>query len=156
MVPSCYGRARWRVIVIQLLILLGIFALYKVYIPYHERELSRREAAARDQEISGFFQDAVMEDSTLEISVPVDGAIVKRHPQKLRLTFSPQEAESKLGVPSASTTDFDGGQHLTWLGHAHTLEASFNAGHLYCLSLADRATGHGVLVYESPESWHPY
>lgn len=156
MVPSHYGRAGWRVIVIQLLILSGIFALYKVYLPYHQRDLARRSAAAREQKISAFFEDAVMEDSTHEISVPVDGAIVKRHPQRLRLTFSPQEAESKLGIPDASTSDFGGGQHLTWLGNSHKLEASFSAGHLYCLALEDRATGHGVLVYVSPESWHPY
>jgi hypothetical protein len=156
MTPSGYGRAGWRAIVIQFLILLGLFALYRVYLPYHERDLARRTTAEREQKINAFFQDAVMVDPTREISVPVDGAMVKRHPQKLRLTFSPPEAESKLGVPDASTTDFGGGQHLTWLGKTHKLEASFNSGHLYCLALEDRATGHGVLVYESPESWHPY
>ena len=86
---------------------------------------------------------------------PLDGAIVKRHPQRLRSTFSPQEAESTLGVPDATTTDFGGGQHLTWLGTTHKLEASFNAGRLYCLALEDRATGHGVLVYDSPERGIP-
>ncbi|MGD0225620.1 MAG: hypothetical protein ABSF71_25105 [Terriglobia bacterium] len=156
MAPFRSGRAPWRVIVIQLVILLGILALYKVYLPYHERDLARRATAAREQKISAFFQDAVMEDSTREISAPVEGAIVKRHPQRLRLTFSPHETESKLGVPDAATSDFAGGQHLTWLGNAHKLEASFNAGHLYCLAFEARATGHGVLVYDSPESWHPY
>ena len=116
----------------------------------------RRAAATREQKINALFQDSVVEDSTHEISVPLEGAIVKRHPQRLRTMFSPQEAESTLGVPDTTTTDFRGGQHLTWMGTTHKLEASFNAGRLYCLTLEDRATGHGVLVYESPESWHPY
>ena len=129
MAPSGYGRANWRAIVIQFLILLGLLALYRIYLPYHERDLARRTTAEREQKINAFFQDAVMEDSTHEISVPLDGATGEAASRKgCALTFSPQEAESKLGVPDASTTDFGGGQHLTWLGTTHKLEASFNAG----------------------------
>jgi hypothetical protein len=156
MAPSSLGRALWRAIVIQLLILLGLAALYKVYLPRHEREMARRELATRELRINTVFRDSVEEDSAREISVPMDGAIVKRHPQRLRTTFSPQAAESMLGVPDVATTDFRGGQHLTWLGTTHKLEVSFDAGHLYCLALEDRATSHGVLVYRSPELWHPY
>ncbi|MGO8786409.1 MAG: hypothetical protein ACLQVL_03365 [Terriglobia bacterium] len=156
MVLSSLGRAPWRVIAIQLLIVLGLVALYKIYLPRHARELAKREVAARELKINTIFRDSVEEDSTREISVPLDGAIVKRHPQRLRTTFSPQEAETTLGVPDVARTDFRGGQHLTWWGTTHKLEVSFDAGRLYCLNLEDRATGHGVLVYRSPELWHPY
>jgi len=153
---SSSGRAPWRVIVIQVVILLGLVAFLKLYLPHHARELAHRATVDREQSINALFQDSVVEVTTHEISVPLEGAIVKRHPQRLHTTFSPQKAESILGVPDTSTTDFSGGQHLTWIGTAHKLGAAFNAGHLYCLTLEDRATGHGVLVYESPESWHPY
>jgi hypothetical protein len=142
--------------VIQLLILLGLVAFYELYLPHRTRDLADRAAAAREQKINALFQDSVVDDSTQEISVPLEGMIVKRHPQRLRKVFSPQEAESALGVPDATTIDFRGGQHLTWLGTAHKLEASFNAGRLYGLTLEDRATGHGVTVFESIESWRPY
>jgi hypothetical protein len=150
------GRALWRVIVIQVLLLLGLAVFYKLYLPHRARDLADRAAATREQKINALFQDSVEEDSAHEISVPLDGAIVKRHPQRLRTTFSPGEADFALGVPDASTTDFSGGQHLTWLGTTHKLVASFNTGRLYCLALEDRTTGHGVMVFESPWTWHPY
>jgi hypothetical protein len=156
MAPSTFGRAPWRIIVIQLLILLGLAAFFKSYLPHRARDLAGRAAATREQKINALFQASVEEDPAHEISVPVEGVIVKRHPQRLRATFSPQKAESALGVPDANTLDFRGGQHLTWLGTAHRLNASFQAGRLYCLSLEDRATGHGALVYESIWSWNPY
>lgn len=150
------GRASWRASLIQLLSVVGLIVIYKLYLPHRARDLAGRAAAAREQKINALFQDSVVEDSTHEISVPLQGVIVKRHPQRLRTTFSPREAESLLGAPDATTFDFRGGQHLTWLGTAHKLEASFNAGRLYCLTLEDRSTGNGVLVYESLRSWHPY
>ena len=156
MAPSSLGRAPWRVIVIQVLILSGLGALYKSHLPSRARDLAERAAATREQKIKALFQDSVEEDSTDEISVPLEGVVVRRHPQRLRTVFSPQQAESTLGVPDATTTDFRGGQHLTWLGTAHKLEASFNAGRLYCLTLEDRATGHGVMVFDSIWPWHPY
>jgi hypothetical protein len=156
MPASSLGRASWRTIVIQLLLLLGLVVFFKLYLPRHQRDLAARAAATREQKITTVFHDAVVEESTREISVPLAGAIVKRHPQRLRTRFSPQEAESTLGVPRAATVDFRGGQHLTWLGTAHKLEASFDAGRLYCLSFEECATGHGVLVYESADQWHPY
>lgn len=156
MSPSDPGRAPWRVITIQVLILLGLVALYKIYLPYHLRRLAEREAATREQRINAFFRDAVEEDQTREISVPLGGEVVKRHPQRLREMFSPQQVESILGVPDASTTDFRGGQHLTWLGSSHKLEVSFDAGRIYSLVLEDRATRHGALIYASPDLWHPY
>jgi hypothetical protein len=153
---SSIGRAPWRVIIIQILLLSGLAVFFKLYLPRHARQTAVREAAAREQQINALFQNSVEQDSTQEISVPLDGTIVKRYPQKLRIALSPQDVESTLGVPVSSTTDFQGGQHLTWIGTAHKLEASFNAGRLYCLALEDRSTGHGVMVFESPLSWHPY
>ena len=153
---SSFGRAPWRVILIQLLILAAIFAFYKLYLPHRAHDLAVNAAASREQKINALFQDSITEDSAHEISIPLEGVIVKRHPQRLRIALSPQDAESTLGVPDATTTDFQGGQHLTWLGTTHKLEASFNAGRLYCLALEDRATGHGVMVFESPSSWRPY
>ncbi len=149
------GGAPWRTIVIQGLVLLGLAAFFKFYLPHHERDLAARAAVTREQKIKAFFQDSVVEDPQ-EISVPLDGAIVKRHPQSLRTTFSPQDAESALGIPDSTLTDFRGGQHLVWIGTAHKLGAAFDAGRLYCLTLEDRATGRGVMVYESPQMWHPY
>jgi hypothetical protein len=153
---SSFGRAPWRVIGIQVLILSGLAVFFKFYLPRHARDLAERAAAAREHEINTLFENSVEQVSTQEISVPLDGAIVKRYPQKLRIVLSPHEAESTLGVPDSSTTDFAGGQHLTWTGTTHKLEASFNAGRLYCLNLENRSTGHGVMVFESPTSWHPY
>jgi hypothetical protein len=151
-----FGRASWRAILIQLLTVVGLIVIYMLYLPHRARDLAGQAAAAREQNINALFQDSVVEDSTHEISVPLQGVIVTRHPQRLRTTFSPREVESLLGAPDATTLDFRGGQHLTWLGTAHKLEASFNAGRLYCLTLEDRSTGRGVLVYESFRNWHPY
>ena len=153
---STFGRVPWRVIVIQLLLLSGLAVFFKFYLPHHARELAGRAAIAREQKINALFQEAVVEDSAREISVPLEGAIVKRHPQRLRIELSPQGAESTLGLPDSATTDFRGGQHLTWIGTAHKFEASFSGGRLYCVKLEDRATGRGVMVFESIWAWHPY
>jgi hypothetical protein len=150
------GRAPWRVIMIQVLLLSGLAAFFKLYLPHYTRGVASREAATRERRINDLFQNAVEQDTTQEISVPLDGAVVKRYPQKLRLVLTPQEVEDSLGVPATMTTDFRGGQHLTWFGTSHKLEASFNAGRLYCLTLHDRSTGHGVMVFAAPTSWHPY
>ena len=151
-----FGRASWRIFGIQLLALVGLAVFLKFYLPHRARHLAAQAAAAREQKITALFQHSVADDSTREISVPLQGKIVQRHPQRLQRVFSPQEAESELGAPDAAVTDIQGGQHLTWLGTTHKLEASFHAGRLYALSLEDRATGHGVLVYESIWTWHPY
>lgn len=142
--------------VIQSLLLLGLVAFFKFYLPHRARQTAVRDVAAREQKINALFQDSVEQDSMQEISVPVDGAMEKRYPQKLRVPLSLQEAESALGIPDTNTTDFQGGQHLTWTGTAHKLEASFMAGRLYCLALEDRSTGHGAMVFQSYQSWRPY
>jgi hypothetical protein len=153
---STSGRAPWRVIIIQLFVLTGLAIFFKIYLPHHTRDMVAQAAATREEKINELFKDAVFDDSTHEISVPLQGDIVKRHPQRLRIALSPQGAESTLGAPDKSTVDFQGGQHLTWVGTTHILEGAFNSGRLYCLKLEDRSTGHGVMVFESIYAWHPY
>jgi hypothetical protein len=150
------GRVPWRIILIQAAILAGLVAFFKVYLPHFERERAARAAAERERRIEAFFPKAVVEDTTHEVAVPLDGAIVKRHPQRLRATLSVEDVEAQLGAPDVSTTDFRGGQHLTWIGATHKILGSFNAGRLYCLTYEDRSSGHGVMVYDSIWSWHPY
>jgi hypothetical protein len=64
--------------------------------------------------------------------------------------------EQALGLPGMVTVDFRGGQHLTWTGTQHQLEACFSNGRLYCLRLEDLRTKHGMTVFESSWSWHPF
>ena len=156
MTTSDFGGASWRLIVIQVLVLSGLLIFFKFYLPHRERNLAGTAVATREQKINSFFQDSVVEDSAREFSVPLDGAMVKRHPQKLRTTYSPDEVESTLGIPDTSMIDFRGGQHLTWIGTSHKLEAAFTAGRLYCLTMEDLATHHGVQVYDSDDLWRPY
>jgi len=153
---SSRGSVRWRVFVIQILAVAGLFVSLELFLSHRARSLAERTAASREQKINVMFHDSVADEPTHEIFVPLNGVVVKRHPQRLRAVFSPGQAESTLGVPDSATVDFQGGQHLIWLGTVHKLEASFDAGHLYCLILEDRATHHGVMVYESIDSWHPY
>jgi hypothetical protein len=150
------GRVRWRVILMQLVIVAGLVAFYKLYPPHWERMEAVRQAAERERKIETFFQKVVVEDTTHEINVPGEGAGAKRHPQRLRATPTLMEVEAELGAPDASSTDFRSGQHLTWIGTTHKIEASFNVGRLYCLAREDRSTGHGVMVFESIWAWHPY
>jgi len=151
-----FGRAPYRFMAIQLLLLCGLLVFYRFCLPHLMRNSAEQTAAARERKINTLFLSWVVEDATREVAVPLGGEIVKRHPWKLRVTLSPQEAETDLGIPTTSTTDFRGGQHLTWLGTGHKLTASFNAGRLYSLTWEDRATGHGEMVYESPTSWRPF
>lgn len=157
MTKLTFGRVHWRFIAIQAAILLVLVGFFKFYLPRETRRAEKRNTAVREQKILAFFQDSVEKDSTRELNkAPTEGAESPLYPERLRTTFSPQDAESALGVPNTMTTDFRGGEHLTWIGTAHRLEAAFNAGRLYCLTLQDRATGHGVLVYESYDQFHPF
>lgn len=155
-VPHDRGGVPWRVILIQLVILAGLLTFFRFYLPHRERVQATQAVADREQKIEDFFKQAVVTDATHEIAVPLNGAVVKRHPQRLRTTLHVDEVEARLGAPDQSTTDFRGGEHLTWIGSTHKLEAAFNAGLLYCLSYEDRKTGQGVMVFESIWSWHPY
>ena len=77
-------------------------------------------------------------------------------PQQLRIFPPVDEVQQALGAPSASMTDFRGGQHLTWIGTRHSLEVSFDKGHLYALTLTDLESGHGATIYESPTFWRKF
>src|SRR5690242_2870116 len=137
MATSDPGRSPWRFIVIQILVLGGILIFFKLYLPRHERKLAAERVAQRELRITAFIKENVLENSDREVTVPLDGAIVKRHPQKLRAIASPDAVEAKLGVPNKSAVDFQGGQHLTWVGTSHKLEAAFNKGRLYCVTWED-------------------
>jgi hypothetical protein len=156
MLIAASGRAAWRIFTIQFLILLGLIALYRLYVPRHARQIAAHAAADREKRVTALFQDSVVDDMAREVSVPLDGMMVKRHPQRLRVTFSVLAVEATLGIPDSAMTDFRGGQHLVWIGVAHKLEAGFDTGQLYFLALEDRATGHGVRVYKASDSWQPY
>ncbi len=150
------GAVPWRVIVVQFLLIAGVITFFSFYLPHRTRAMAQRAVADREEKINEFFRNTVKEDLDHEVSVPVNGETEKRHPQVLTTILSPQDVQLQLGAAGVSTTDFRGGEHLTWVGTAHKLVASFNDGKLYCLTLEDRATGHGVMVYETPEAWHPY
>ncbi len=60
------------------------------------------------------------------------------------------------GLPDRRTIDIRGGLHITWTGTGHALEAAFDHGRLYCLRHEDLRTGHGALVFESSDAWHPF
>ena len=156
MKDSDFGGAPWRIIIIQVLILSGLLIFFKFYLPNHERNLAAQADAAREQKITALFHDSVTEDAVNEIAVVFDGAIVKRHPKRLRTTFSPEEVQTILGVPNTSMVDFRGGQHLTWIGTAHKVEAAFDKGHLFCLTMEDLKTHRGELVYDSNDLYRPY
>lgn len=146
---------RTRIILIQLGIVAGLLAWYKVYVPRMERERAAAEAEARAQRIAAFVPAMVVEDTSREVEAPGMGG-EKRHPEKLRRAPTVEEVEQALGAPDERTTDFRGGLHLTWMSERLKLEASFNQDRLYCLRTEDRRTGHGALVFESSWSWQPF
>lgn len=150
------GGVPWRVIVVQFVLVAGVVTFFSLYLPHRTRVLAERALADREQKINDVFRNAVKEDLDHEVSVPLNGKIEKRHPQILTAALSPQDVETQLGVPGNSTTDFRGGEHLTWVGTTHKLVAAFDKGRLYCLALEGRATGHGVMVCQTPETWRPY
>jgi len=88
--------------------------------------------------------------------VPTVDGVRRVRPQRLRITPAVGDVQQALGVPDQSMTDFRGGQHLTWLGTRHQLEAAFDKEHLYAVTLTDRQTGHGMTVYESSAHYRPF
>jgi hypothetical protein len=138
------GRIPIRVIVIQLVIIAGLIAFLKIYLPHREKANAAARLDERESRIEKFFKSMVVEDSRAGTS----GA----NAQSLRNTPSMQDVEQALGAPDTSSTDFAGGLHLTWIGARHSLEAGFDRGRLYFLTLTNRSTGHGVTVFESSAS----
>jgi hypothetical protein len=148
------GAVRTKVIVAQVLVIVGLIAWFKVYLPRWERQKAASDSRERDRRIQTFFRWAVIEDSPRGAPLPARSG--EQHPQRLRRTPSLKEIEQTLGAPGGSSTDIRGGLHVTWTGASYKLEGSFDKERLYCLTLADRRTGHGTTVFESSSSWHPF
>ena len=136
MALSDSGNIPKRAIVIQLVIIAGLIAFFKLYLPRMEKDRAASRLNERESRIETLFKSMV-EDSS-------GGA------QTLRSTPSMQDVEQALGAPDTSSTDFAGGLHLTWIGTRHSLEGSFDRGRLYALTLTNRQTGQSVTA--SPSS----
>lgn len=147
------GRVSKRMIAVQLIVLAGLVAFLKFYLPRMEKAKAAAQLQERESRIVSVFNSMVAEDSSRTVDAP---GIGQTHPQSLRSTPSMEDVERVLGGPDTSTTDFAGGLHLTWIGTKHNLEASFNRGQLYCLTFTDRKTGHGASVFESSAQWRPF
>jgi hypothetical protein len=139
---------------IQFALLASLAAFYFLYLPYRSKSQAAAEAQEREPKIEEFFQSLVVEDTRGEVELPGTGGTA--HPQRLNRLPAVDEVVQSLGLPNRRTTDFQGGLHITWTGTAHSLEASFVHGRLYCLRREDLRTGHGALVFESSAAWHPF
>ncbi len=147
------GAVPVRTIAIQLALLAGVVAFYKLYLPHREKVRAAAAADERERRIEQILPSLVVEDASHEVPASGGGQV---HPQKLASTPSVDEFEQALGVPDERRTDFRGGLHLIWSGTEHELEASFDHGRLYCLRVEDRRTGHGALIFESSWGWRPF
>jgi len=148
------GAVSKRPMAIQFAILATLAAFYFLYLPYRTKSQAVAEAEERDLKIEALFQSLVVEDTHSEVEVT--GTEGKAHPQRLIRTPAVDEFLQELGLPEKRTADFRGGLHITWMGTAHSLEAAFDRGRLYCLRYEDLGTGHGALVFESSRAWHPF
>jgi hypothetical protein len=150
------GAVRKRLIAIQLAVLASLAAFYFFYLPYRQKSRAAAEAQGRELKIEALFQSLVVEDARDEAELPGAGEKVRVHPQRLNRIPTVDEVVQAMGLPDRRTVDFRGGLHMTWTGTAHSLEASFDRGRLYCLRREDLRTGHGALVFESSAAWHPF
>jgi hypothetical protein len=156
MKPSDRGAVPKRLMAIQFAILVGLAAFYFLYLPYRPKSQAAAEAQERESRIEALFQSLVVEDIRAEVEPTETGGKVGAHPQRLNRTPAVDEFIQELGLPDRRTADFRGGLHITWTGTAHSLEAAFDHGRLYCLRHEDLRTGHGALVFESGVAWHPF
>ena len=147
---------RAKLIVPGVLMVAGLIAWFKIYLPRAQRAEAVAEASERERKIGNFFRWAVIEDTKREAPVSGNSGDQRVHPQRLRQMPSLREIEQTLGAATTSTTDVRGGLHVTWTGTRHDLEASFSQGRLYCLKFQDRRTGRGTMVFQSSSNWHPY
>ena len=151
---------RNRVIVSQLVIILGLVVFYKLALPKIQQAREASETAAREQRIMALVHSLVAEVGKAE--EPTSGSAPDAdddscgRPEHLRVTPQVGDVEQELGLPQQSVTDFMGGQHLTWIGTRHKLVASFNKGRLYALTITDMKTGHGRQVFESSAQWRVF
>jgi hypothetical protein len=144
---------RAKAIVAQIVILAGVAVGLKVCIPRMEKARAAAAVLEREKRIETFYQSMVVQDTSRAVEATADGPA---HPLRLRSSAPVDEVEQSLGTPGSQSRDFRGGLHLTWTGKYHTLEASFNNGRLYCLTVTDRGTGHGTMVFESSLYWRPF
>jgi hypothetical protein len=151
-----FGSVRTRTIVIQVAIVAGVILWLTLGWPKIRKERAAAELARREQKIQSFLQSAVVEAGGEEIAVPTGEGVRRVRPQRLRITPAVGEVQQALGAPDRSMTDFRAGQHLIWLGTRHQLEASFDKGRLYAVTLTDLQTGHGITVYESSAQYRPF
>jgi len=156
MKPSDHGVVRKRLMAIQFAILASLAAFYFLYLPYRTKSQAEAEAEERELKTEALFESLVVEDARSEVELPGTGGKVRLHPQRLNRMPAVDEVVQELGLPDRRTTDFQSGLHMTWTGTAHSLEASFDRGRLYCLRREDLRTGHGALVFESSVAWHPF
>src|SRR5579864_6641285 len=136
------GAVRTKVIVAQVIVAVGLVAWFKIYLPRLEKEQAASQAQERDRRIQTFFRWAVIEDSPRGAGQSTANG--QQRPERLRRTPALEEAEQTLGAPAGRSTDIRGGLHVTWSGVSYQLEGSFEKDRLYCLTLTDRRTGHGV------------
>jgi len=153
--PSDLGAAPKRLIAIQFAILASLAAFYFFYWPYRTKSPAA-QAREREAKIEALFQSLVVEVGGDEVELPGTAGKVRARPQRLNRLPAVDEVVQALGLADRRTTDFRGGLHMTWTGNAHSLEAVFDRGRLYCLRLEDLRTGHGVLVFESSAAWQPF
>jgi len=151
-----FGRLRTRTIVIQVAIVLAVIFWFTLGLPEIRKERAAAELARQEQKIEAFLQSVVVEAGGEEIEVPTVEGVRRVRPQRLRITPAVGDVQLTLGAPDQRLTDFRGGQHLTWLGTRHKLEASFDKGRLYAVTLTDLQTGHGMTVYESSAHYRPF
>jgi len=151
-----FGNVRTRTIVIQVAIVAGVILWLTLGLPKYRKEKAAAELARREQKIEAFLQSTVVERAGEEIEVPTADGLRRVHPQRLRIMPAVGDVQQELGAPDQSMTDAQGGQHLIWIGTRHKLNASFNKGRLYAVTLTNLQTGHGMTVYESAAQYHPF
>jgi len=156
MKPSEHGAVSKRLMAIQFAILAGLAAFYFLYLPYRTKSQASEEAEERELKIEALYESLVVEDASRDVDLPGTGGRARVHPQKLNRLPAVDEVLQSLGVPDRRNTDFQGGLHMSWTGTAHSLEAAFAHGLLYCLRREDLRSGHGALVFESSAAWHPF
>jgi hypothetical protein len=156
MKPSEGGAVPKRLMAIQLAVLASLAAFYFLYLPHRAKRQAAAGAQEREQKIEAILQSLVVEAGPSAAESPGADAQARLHAQRLIRLPEVEEVVDELGLPDRRTTDFRGGLHLTWTGTAHSLEASFDRGRLYCLSHKDLRTGHGALVFESSARWNSF
>jgi hypothetical protein len=148
--PFLNSGAAWRrIILIQLAILAAAGVLLVIYLPRMAKRHAAEQAAERESRIVAFASSMLVADPSRRISASGPDEEELSHPEKLLEDDSVDHVQQVLGAPTSENADVNGGQHLTWAGTHHQLQAAFNKGVLYNVTYTNLATGHGVSVYSS-------